>query len=289
MRTVMQQTLLVLGVVLAVILPSHAAAGTEPGGGSRTTVYADTVTRLAPSGVMLFAGVLWRRAINDGDGALLRGRYFELGAAVGVNPAYTQGSAHVEWVPVAALQLRLQYDLYGFFGANGALLRFPSASSRFGDEEIKAAHGSENTGLGQRLVFSPVLRLRTGRLLLRSQTDVAWFALSSTAGWFYEWEYDTLVAQRDLVVSNRTAVLVELWHGAGEATLLAGPAYEVTHAIAADLGRQRAEGVVFWSPVETFGAFARPRLFAVAGMNLVDRNRRHDPFVIVGVGVDLDR
>jgi hypothetical protein len=284
MRTFVQHILL----VLAVVVPARATAGTEPES-SRTTVYAETATRLAPTGIMVFSGVLRRWKVADGDGALLRGRYLELGGAVGVNPAYSQGGAHLEWVPIAILQLRLQYDLYGFFGANGGLLSFPSAMSRFGDDEIKAAGGSENTGLGQRLLFSPVLRARAGRVLLRSQTDVAWFALSSMSGWFYEAEYDTLVSHSDLVVSNRTALMFELWRGAGESTLLAGPAYEVTHAFAADLGRQRAEGVVFWSPVETFGAFARPRLFAVGGMNLVDRNRRHDPFVIVGMGIDLDR
>jgi hypothetical protein len=238
---------------------------------------------------MVSAAVLRRWGVADGDGALVRGRYLELGGAVGVNPAYLQGSGHVEWVPIALLQLRAQYDLYGFFGANGALLRFPSASSRFGDADIKAARGSENTGLGHRLLISPVLRIRVGRALLRSQTDVAWFALSSSSGWFYEWEYDTLVARHGLVISNRTALLGELWHGAGDAMLLVGPGYEVTRSTTADLTRQRVEGVVFWSPVETFGSFARPRLFVVAGVNLVDTNRRHDPFAVFGVGADLDR
>jgi hypothetical protein len=137
--------------------------------------------------------------------------------------------------------------------------------------------------------LSPVVRARAGRVVLRSQTDLAWYALSSAAGWYYEPEYDTLVARRGFVIANRTAVLFELWHGANEATLLVGPAYEVTHSTTADLTRQRAEGVVFWSPVETLGPVARPRLFVLAGVNLVDRNRRHDPFAVLGVGVDLDR
>jgi hypothetical protein len=285
MRVSPRRTCLMLAAVFAA---SHSTAAWAEPAGTRTTVHADAAARLAPNGVMLFAGVLRRWSVADGDGALLRGRHLEFGGAVGVNPAYTQGGAHVEWVPIAPLQLRAQYDLYGFFGANGALLRFPSASSRFGDDQIKAARGSETSGIGQRLLFSPVLRARLGRVLLRSQTDIAWFALSSTAGWFYEWEYDTLLARRDLLVSNRTTVLFELWRGAGEATVLAGPGYEVTHAAKADITRQRAEGVLFWSPVDALGSFARPRLFAVAGVNLVDRNRRHDPFAVLGLGADLD-
>jgi hypothetical protein len=248
----------------------------------------DAFARAAPDGAMLVTGVLRRWGVEDGDSALLRGRYLEFGASLGVNPAYTQAAARVEWVPIAPLQLRLQYDLYGFFGANGALLRFPSASSRFGAPEIDAAGGSEKGGLGQRLLLSPVLRARVGPIVLRSQTDLAWFALSSSPGWFYEWEYDTLVARRDLVVSNRSTVFFELWHGAGEAMLLAGPGYEVTHAARAGITRQRAEGVLFWSPADRLGFLARPRLFAMGGVNVVDRNRRGDPFAVVGVGVDLD-
>jgi hypothetical protein len=286
MRTVLRSAVLLLAAFLSAS-PPRVVAGEQPDG-SRTTVTADAFARLAPSGVMLFTGVLRRWDVNDGDGALLRGRYLELGGAAGVNPAYSQGGVHVEWVPIAPLQLRAQYDLYGFFGANGALLRFPSASSRFGDAEIKAASGSERTGLGQRLLFTPVVRARVGRVLLRSQTDLAWFALSSTTGWFYEWEYDTLLAQRDFLVSNRTALLLELWHGAGEAMLLAGPGYEVTHAAKADITRQRAEGILFWSPADALGSLARPRLFVVGGVNLVDRNRRNAPFALVGVGADLD-
>ncbi len=278
--------LLVLGATLAASF-TGAVARAEPAA-TRTTLSMDAFARAAPDGAMLVTGVLRRWGVEDGDSAIHRGRYLELGASVGANPAYTQAAARVDWVPIAPLQLRAQYDLYGFFGANGALLRFPSASSRFGSDEIKAADGSEKSGLGQRLLLSPVLRARVGPIVLRSQTDLAWFALSSSEGWFYEWEYDTLVAKRDLVVSNRSTVLFEFWRGAGEAILLAGPGYEVTHAVRAGITRQRAEGVLFWSPKDGLGFLARPRLFAMAGVNLVDRNRRGDPFAVLGVGADLD-
>jgi hypothetical protein len=278
--------LLVLGATLAASF-TGAVARAEPAA-TRTTLSVDAFARAAPDGAMLVTGVLRRWGVEDGDSAILRGRYLELGASVGANPAYTQAAARVEWVPIAPLQLRVQYDLYGFFGANGALLRFPSASSRFGSDEIKAADGSEKRGLGQRLLLSPVLRARVGPIVLRSQTDLAWFALSSSEGWFYEWEYDALIAKRDLVVSNRSTVLFELWRGAGEAILLAGPGYEVTHAARAGITRQRAEGVLFWSPTDGLGFLARPRLFAMAGVNLVDRNRRGDPFAVLGLGADLD-
>jgi hypothetical protein len=278
--------LLLFGAALTT--PALATSADEPVPGSRTTFSTDFVARVAPGGVMLSTGVARRWSARDEDSLLLRGRYLEVGATVGVNPAYSQGSVHVEWVPVAPVQLRAQYDIYGYFGANGALIHFPSAGASFGDAELKAAAGSETAGMGQRLLLSPVLRARAGPVVLRSQTDVACFALPQTSAWTYEWEYDTLLADRDLVVSNRSAVLLELWRGAGEATLLAGPGYELTHAARADITRQRAEGVLFWSPADVFGLLSRPRLFAVAGVNLVDRNRSHEPFAVIGAGADLD-
>ncbi len=278
--------LLLLGAALT--SPALATGAGEPIPGSRTTLSADVVARAAPDGVMLFTGAARRWSAEDEDSPFLRGRYLEVGASVGVNPAYGQGAVHVEWVPLAPLQLRAQYDLYGFFGRAGALVHFPSRGAPFGDSEVKARAGSETSGMGQRLLLSPVLRARAGPVVLRSQTDLAWFALPRTASWTYEWEYDTLLADRDLVVSNRSTVLFELWRGTGQATLLAGPGYELTHAAKADITRQRAEGVLFWSPADALGPLARPRLFAVAGVNLVDRNRRDEPFAVIGAGADLD-
>jgi hypothetical protein len=279
---------LVLVALCAAVAAPRAGAEEAAPAGARTTLTGDLFARVAPDGAMIFAGVLRRWGVSDGDAPLLQGRYFQAGASVGVNPAYAQGAISGEWVPVAPLQLHAQYDLYEFFGANGALLRFPSAASRFGKAEQDALAGSDRSGVGHRLMLSPVLRARAGRLILRSQTDLAWFALSTAPGWFYEWEYDTLLAERDFLVSNRTTMLFEVWRGDGETTLLAGPGYEVTHAGKSGITRQRAEGVVYWSPATRLGDLDRPRLFAVAGVNIEDRNRQLEPFVVLGVGADID-
>ncbi len=237
---------------------------------------------------MLFVGALRRWDVSDRESPLLRGRYVRAGVSVGTNPAYAQAGAFGEWVPLAPLQLTAQYDAFGFYGANGALLRFPSASARFGSSAIDALSGTERAGIGHRLMFTPVLRARVGPLLLRNQTELAWYGLSRQDGWFYEWEHDTLLASSDFLVSNRLAALAWLWQGAGDAVLLAGPAYEVTHAGKADITRQRAEGVVFWSPADRLGSFARPRLFGVVGVNVQDRNREREAFGMAAVGADID-
>lgn len=279
---------LMVAMGLHAALPSLADA---PGRGSdttRTSATADLYGRAGPSGATLVVGALRRWTRSDGDSPLLHGRYLELGAAVGSSPAYAQGGVFGEWVPLAPFQLRARYDAFGFYGAYGVLLRFPSASSRFGSREISALSGSEERGIGHRLMATPILRVRVGSLLLRNETDLAWYRLAARDGWYYEPQNDTLLAARDFVVTNRLAALAELWHGDGDAILLAGPAYEVTHAGKADITRQRAEGVVFWSPAERLGSFTRPRLAGIFGVNLEDRNRKGDAFVAAGVGADVD-
>jgi hypothetical protein len=273
-----------LALAAALMLaPAHAAAGD-----TTTTLFADAVGRYGPAGVMVSAGGALRWPQGDGPSPLSRGRYAQLGVSVGVNPAYAQGSIAGEWVPIAPLQLRLQYDAFEFFGANGALLELPSAGSKFGSAELDALRGTERRGIGHRLMFSPVVRARVGRVVLRSQTDVDWYALSRTSGWYYEWENDTLLARTDWLVANRTAVMAELWRGAGDATLLAGPMYDVTRAGAARIVRQRAGASAYWAPAARWLGFDRPRVYALAGVNLSDRNRPGEPFVVLGFGGDLD-
>ena len=273
-----------LALAAAVMLaPAPAAAGE-----TTTTFFADAVGRYGPAGVMVFAGGALRWPQDDGPSLLTRGRYAQFGATFGVNPAYAHGSIAGEWVPVAPLQLRLQYDAFAFFGVNGALLKFPSPDSKFGRDELAALRGKEQTGIGRRVMFSPVVRAKIGRVIVRNQTDLDWYMLSRSSGWYYEWEYDTLLAENDWLVANRAALMVELWRGAGDATLLVGPIYDVTRAGAARIVRQRLGASAYWAPAARWLGFDRLRVYALAGVNLSDRNREGEPFAVLGFGGDLD-
>lgn len=270
-------------------IPLGPARAAEPGASrARTTASADLFGLLAPDGLSLTATLLRHWDLEEGDSPLLRGRSFEAGLSMSATPAYGQVGLFADWVPLAILELHLEYNGYGFFGRNQGLLRFPSARSPFGKAELDAAAGSEEAAVGHRLQIAPALRARVGPLLAQSQFTLAGYAIARSAGWFYDLEDDTLVANRDWVLSNRTGLLVELWRGSEEAMLLLGPAYEVTHARKAALTRQRAEGILFWSPADRLGALQRPRLTVMSGLNLEDRNRKGRWFGLVGVGADVD-
>ncbi|HET9555308.1 MAG TPA: hypothetical protein VFP50_20250 [Anaeromyxobacteraceae bacterium] len=278
-------------LLLTAALPARAAEPAErpvSPSAARTTLSADLVARAAPAGLYLALSALRRWDQPDGDSLLLRGRYLQAGVAAGSSPSLAQAGLFAEWVPLAPLQLRLQYDALLYYGAFGSLVRLPSASAPFGPAALRALDGTEESALGHRLLATPVLRARLGRLVLRNETQLALYRLPARGAFVYDAEYDTLLASRDAVVSNRLAALWEAWRGPGDALLLAGPAWEVTHSGKAGLTRQRAEAVLFWSPADRLGPFARPRIFGVGGVNVRDRNRQGDPFAVVGAGADLD-
>ena len=275
----------IAAALVAALASSPAAARA---GEATTTLFADGVGRYGPAGAMLFAGVARRWSEEDGPSALARGRYAQASAAAGANAAYAQAALAAEWVPWSVLQLKLEYDLYGFFGANGALLRLPSKDAKFGTSELDALAGHEESGVGHRVMFSPVVRARLGRLVFRNQTDLDWYALSRTPGWYYEPEYDTLLARRDWLVANRTSILADLGGEPGGATLLAGPTYDVTRAGAAAIVRQRVGVALFFAPAGARLGFDRVSVYALGGVNLSDRNRPGEPFGVLGFTGQLD-
>jgi hypothetical protein len=272
-----------LVLLVSAVAPAPWRAAAE----ATTIVSLDGVGRVGPAGVMLSAGVARRWLQDDGPSSFAQGRYFQLGLTAGTNPAYAQGSLAAEWVPLAPLQLRLQYDAFSFFGTNGSLLRVPSAGSKFGEAEIDSLSGREESGLGQRVMLNPVLRARFGRVVLRNESEVSWYRMSSRTGWYYEWEHDTLLGESDWLVANRTTAFVELWRGAGEATLLIGPTYDVTRAGQSDITRHRVGAAAYFEPAGRWLGFDRVRFFAMAGANVVDRNRQGEPFAIFGLGGDI--
>ncbi len=279
-------------LLLAPALPTAAgylAQDVPPGQSAvETVVQADLGGELNPDGIMLTIEG-YRRWIHEYDPVEAEpSSYLQAGSILGVNPAYAQGSLYGEWMPAIFAQLRLQYDLYGFFGTNGSLLSFPSAESHFGHSEIKALEGQEEATTGHRFMFQPTLRAKFGRLYLRNQTVAAYYLFNGRGPFFYEQEYDTLLKNGDSLIDNQTHALLELWKRGEDQILLAGPFYEVTYAVDASLTRQRIGGAIYWVPKDRVWSLSRPRFYAQVGYNLQDRNRNHEAFAVFGVGVDYD-
>jgi hypothetical protein len=271
---------------LAALLLALPAAAARAGGG-RTVVSADLYGRLNPPGISLELEALRRWDRPDGASLLERGRHLAAGALLSANPAWTQAGPRVEWVPWAPLELAAGYDLLAFYGANGSLLRLPSDAAPFGPGALDALRGQERSGLAHRAFVEPALRARVGRLVVRSAQLLAWYRLAGRSGTYYESEFDTLLRERDLLFRSLTTATFELWSAGEEATLLLGPAYEYTRAGRTGVERQRAGAALVWVLADRRFGVGRPRLLSLAGVDLADRNRRGQPFLVAGAGFDL--
>lgn len=268
------------------VLP--ARAGTEMTKDYTETVYqADIAGRMNPDGIMLSLGGFrrWSGALDLEYG--IPSSYHQLGLSLGVNPAYAQASLYYEWKPAIFAQVRLQYDLYRFFGDHGALLSFPSADAKFGKHEIDTLSGQEETGWGHRVMLQPIITAKTGPVIYRNTTDLAYYRFDGRGPYFLESEYDTLLKNNDYLLNNRAAILLEAWKGSGAQTLLVGPFYEITYGSRAEITRQRAGIHTIWSPADSIGFFKRPRVYAQIGRNLQDRNRDNEAFFTAGAGFDF--
>ncbi len=250
----------------------------------------DVVGGANPRGLSTQFGVYRRWVTNrDPDDPLWDELYFRLGATVEPNPAWTQVSIYAEWVPINILQLRVRYDLYGFYGRSQALLSFDKDDA-FGDRERDDLEDldAEESGWGQRIMFQPVLRVQWKRLIVRNSSELGIYFLPGRGPYLLELEFDTLVKE-DVggIFANRTQVLAEVWAD-DPATFVAGLQYEVVHGTDAGITRQRLGVVAYFVPVKTLGPFDRPRIYLWTGWNIQDRNRDDEFFVVAGVGLDLD-
>jgi hypothetical protein len=254
----------------------------------RTVFEADLAAQLNPDGLIISLGE-YRRWIRTSDADLgIPSSYLQTGLGAATTPGYGRISMHAEWLAAVFAKLRVQYDLYRFYGTNTSLLSFPSATAGFGKAEVDALEGREEAGNGSRLLIRPTLYAKAGPVIIVNQTDLAYFHFAGKGPYFLEWTYETLLKDGDHVLENRTNFLFQLVKGPGDVSFLAGPYYEVMHAAAADLKRQRAGVMAYWIPREAIGALQRPRFYAQIGHYFQDPNRDGEYMAALGMGFDLD-
>ncbi len=299
-QTTMKNLPVIINMFMAMLLlsatfflwPSSAAASDEKTSSSspgiQTMYTADLAAMMNPDGSMIMAGG-YRRWVQLTAEEGMPARYAQTGFGLGLNPAYAKGSFHAEFQPAIFFNLRLEYDLYSFFGTNGGLLSFPDADAKFGKHELEDLKGSEEKAIGHRGLIQPTFYAKAGPVLFINQTDLAYYRFNGDGPYFLDWEYDTLVQDGDYVMANRTQFLVPAWKGTGAAVLYAGPYYEITHAHDADLTRQRVGGQLYWVPTDSLWGMNKPRIYSRVGVNIQDPNRQGEMYLTLGFGVNFNQ
>lgn len=289
MSKVQTRLLLIVQLLCLSLSPLHGVQSAFAGAIQvRDAVEADLAGQRNPDGLMTSVGG-YRRWIRTIDKDLnIPSSYLQTGLGAGTTPADGRISVHGEWLAAVFAKIRVQYDVYRFYGTNTSLLSFPSGTAGFGRSEVDALEGREEAGNGSRLLIRPTLYAKVGPLIIVNQTDLAYFEFSGKGPYFLEWTYETLLRDGDRVLENRTNFLYQIMKGRGDVSLLAGPYYEIMKTGDADLKRKRAGVMGYWVPREVLGSFKRPRLYGQIGHYLQDRNRDGEYMASLGIGFDLD-
>jgi len=259
-----------------------------PRRGNRAVAHVDAIARLEPAGVMLSTGLFVRRTFAVDEESKTERSYLQGGLGLALTPASFEPRAHVEYRPFTSFALRMEGGPVRYFGENYGLLSFDSADADFGDDALSERRGDERAAWGLRGAFSLLPRAKLGPVLCQTRLAITGYRFDDTGPYVYEPEHDLLLATSDVVLSSRTDFLFTAYEGAGAETLLAGPMMESLRAWETELSRTRLGGSVFFVPADSFASFRRPRLFASAGVNVSDPNRKGEPFANLGVGADME-
>ncbi|MCK5335590.1 MAG: hypothetical protein KAQ67_05480 [Gammaproteobacteria bacterium] len=263
---------------------------------SAAEVDEDTFTRLEldlislynPLGISVSANGFYRKVYRHDESALWNGLYYQAGAQANLNPAFARAGIHVEWMPIAILQLRLQYDRLRFSGSNGSLLSFASSNELFGDDELESREGQEVSGYGDRSLLKLTLRAQFANTIVRNVTDLSHYKFPGAGPYYLEREYEILMAAEDDVVSNQLFLLFESKIDNGKIKRYIGPYHDYVHVRQSDLTRERLGLTWFQEYETTLGIFNKPRWYIQLGSYLKDQNRQDEIYLVFGIGGDIN-
>ncbi|MDH5446971.1 MAG: hypothetical protein OEY52_15595 [Gammaproteobacteria bacterium] len=247
----------------------------------------DAVGLYNPMGLSFSASAYYRDNYEINDSILWNQLYWQTGGQIAANPAYQRAGVHFEWVPITVLQARIQYDRYYFSGDYGTLLTFNNTDGPFGDDEIKAREGEEQSGYGDRYLSSITLRAKLGNVVIRNVSQLSKYEFPGLGPYYLEREYELLMAQTDYLFSNQFYLLFESQNNKGRKRFF-GPYYDYVRVRETRLERERL-GVTFYQENSSaWGFLNSTRWYVQGGVYLTERNRQDEAYLVVGFGGDYD-
>ena len=176
-----------------------------------------------PRGGGSIVGARYRHIYSKSDNVLFDGLYIEGGASAILSGVLRAG-AHIEWLPIKILKLRLEYQLWGWLGlpqGRGHGLLYQGPDALYGEEVFAEGKGEEEPGMGHRLLLMPTLQLKLWRIVLLNELELAaWFIhgdeqQNGTDIYWLDPMNDTLVPRGTLTATlrNRPMLLFEAWKG----------------------------------------------------------------------------
>lgn len=237
-----------------------------------------------PQGLSISAKGYHRQVYHHDNNILWDSLYYQWGAQANITPAFSRAGVHFEWMPIAVLQLRAQYDKLYFAGSNGSLLAFTSPTQAFGDDQLEAREGDEVSGDGERASLHLTLRVKFNKTIIRNVTNFAYYRFPGNGPYYLEREHELLMATKDHVISNQLFFLFE--NKTKDGTHFFGPYHEYTQVRNSNLTSERLGLTWFKEYNKAFSFLQKPRWYIQAGTYLQEPNRENEIYLVIGIGGD---
>ncbi len=148
---------------------------------------------------------------GDPDSTLFTDVYVRGDVLLQLTPDYLRGGGQLEVSPMAMLVFRFKYETSTYFGNVKSVYGFDRATDGYGDAERDQR--TNGPGHDTRITGTAVLRAKVGPAIVATVFDRAWIRQDPGEGvvgdYWYEPEYQMLVALDDKILQNTTVLLYE--------------------------------------------------------------------------------
>jgi len=164
-----------------------------------------------------------QRRLYESSSALFRDNFLFGGIYPKLNPAFAKFGPSIEIQPLSIFNLRLGFELVGFYSTFGLLQSFASPVEEYADSRLlerrKATPAQNYATYGAHATIEPTLQLKFGPIVVRDKLSVEYWKMSVRDGdrVFYDVTLDTLVSRDGWAIQNDVDALYvhdfEGWKG----------------------------------------------------------------------------
>ena len=284
---------------IAVMVTASFASAEEPKGRHFRIFAANQFSiRSNPTGFGNSTDFNMRYYYSNSDSILWKNNHIGFGPHVHISPATGGGGVFLEIEPIAAFNLRLEYNYVRYFGWATALISFPDKDSDYSDsvlERFQIPNDDAVSANGHSFKIKPTFQMQVSRFVLLNMTSLEWWKIDDIEGYFYEPTNDTLMKVDDYFFSNQTLAGVEVWKRSDVRRVIAGTRYSFFRVDSTKRERHQLDAVMVWMMGEKLWLlrtwetnFTNPLIMLAAGGYLEDRYREKELFAGLIFQCDYD-
>jgi len=269
-------------------LPILAGISGAQESGKRTTLLLSNgfAARSTPAGFGDNVSVGLMRYYSDSDSMLFRNNHIAVGVADDFSPASDAIGGYLEIEPIAAFNLRVQYDYLTYFGLFNAIVLFPSKNSNYSPSVMNHIPKDKIiTADGTHFRIMPTFQAEFKRVIMVDMMSFEWFNVKKD-GFFYEPNNDTLMKTTEYFFSNMTILGYQVRGSGDNDRMILGTRYSFFKVRSTSTERQQLDAAFVWMMGDKRWFMEKPRIVLVAGGFLNDRYREREFFA--GTMIDFD-